>query len=148
MPALLERRFFPYLKKPISPWCLQPQGSCYRTREGKLSGLYIKMLVYQRAIRDVSCLPESQRGRSGGNESCGFLEVLSWELGCSWVLGHAGSVRLCRACWLSSSHRQGLGALLQPPWQHGLARAALQLLLDSMQLKSQRSETLCNGGHL
>lgn len=35
----------------------------------------------------------------------GFLEVL-WE--CSWVLGCAGSVRLCRACWL---HHPAKGAL-------------------------------------
>lgn len=86
----------------------------------------------------------------GGNESCVFSEVLSWEWGCSWVLGHAGSVRLCRACWLAVIVLQtgGLGAPLQPPWQHGWVRAALALLLDSMQLKSQRSETPCNGGHL
>lgn len=37
---------------------------------------------------------------------------------------------------------------MQPPWQHSLARAALELILASMQLQSQRSETLCNGGHL
>lgn len=62
--------------------------------------------------------------------------------GCWGMLAALGSAEAARC------HHPTDGALLQPPWQNHLARAALELLLDSMQLKSQRSETLCNGSHL
>lgn len=68
-----------------------------------------------------------------------FWEVL-WEWDCSWVLGHAGSARLCRACWLSSSCKGALGVLLQPPGQHSSAWGPWEFLLDSMQLRSQQQE--------